>query len=116
MEISVQQMKLRQNAEFLSRLEYLMVTYAVTVLAEALATSNHTERSNYAKKVIAFTSEYAQRASTMIVSGINIISTTVHTPATGETQESTVTTATDAQFLSQVATLWNALAGIETGE
>lgn len=109
--VSVIQMKLRQQPEFLSRLEYLMVTQATVVLAEALNTPHHYDRLNYAKLVVSFPTEYSGKASTMVCGGINITSSTIYDEQTGVA----TCTATDAAFFAQVASMWNNLAGIETG-
>lgn len=110
LETSQKQMKLRSTPDFLQRLEYIMVTQASVVLAESNGTANHTERTNYAKLVLNFPTEYAQKASTLVSGGINVTSATTATP-NDDTGVATFTT-TDAALLSQVATLWNTLAGV----
>lgn len=110
-EPSTVQMNLAVQPAWLARLQYVLCVQALVVLAEALNTAKHASRLTYAQKVVAFPPEYAAKASPIVVGGINVTSAT-----TWDAQAQTaVNTTTDAALLSQVATFWNALAGIETG-
>jgi hypothetical protein len=102
------QMLLAKDAAFLTRLQYLMVQQARVVKAEDPATAQHAGRSNYATTVINNPYQAAMQGAPTIVGGPNVIGT-VTLEDTGP-----VTTASDAALLSQIATFWNALAGLDT--
>src|SRR5262245_18578125 len=106
---STLQMLLARDAAFLQRLQYLLVQQARVVKSEALATPQHTARSNYATTVINNPAGAATQAAVMIVGGVNVIGT-VTLENSGP-----VTTATDAALTSQIATFWTQLAGADTG-
>jgi hypothetical protein len=105
-------MKLARDVAFLDRLEYILVTQARVVLAETGVGSTHAARSNYSKLVVNFPQEYSRKAATLVVGGVNVIGTVTVLPGPPET---VTTTVTDAALLSQVATFWNTLASIDTG-
>src|SRR5262245_66405855 len=106
---SALQMTLAADADFLRRLAYLMTQAARVVKEEALSTPQHTARSNYATSVINNPTGAAQQAAVMIVGGTNLIGTTTLEDTGPETS------ATDGAILSQIATFWNALAGVDSG-
>jgi hypothetical protein len=70
----------------------------------------HAARANYAKLVVSQPAVQSSVGAVMVVGGTNLINETI----TG-TPPNVDTTATDAEILSQIATFWNALAGIDTG-
>lgn len=106
---SYTQMWLARDPAFLQRLQYLMVQHARTVKAEPPSTPGHQQRSQYASGVIASPQGQTAQAATMIVGGVNLANT-VEVNDNGP-----VTSATDGAILSQVATFWDALSGVETG-
>lgn len=106
---SYTQMWLARDAAFLTRLQYIMVQQARVVKAEPIDTPGHLARSNYATTVINNPAGTTQQAATMIVGGVNLIGT-VEVNDNGP-----VTSATDPAILSQVATFWDALAGVDSG-
>lgn len=107
------QMLLANDPGFQARLQYVMQQQARTVLAETSVGATHPARANYAKLVISYPSEYANKAAPMIVGGTNLLPPNATTTVNAD---GTVTTdCTDASLLSQVATFWNALAGIDSG-
>lgn len=122
---STTQMKLAEQVFFQHRVEYLMLQQARTVLAEPLATAKHAERANYARLIVRGNSDVLLRACRMLVGGTNLIGTVTVTPAVLDnpatptvneaTPELVTTSVTDAALLSQIATFWNAMAGVETG-
>lgn len=124
---STTQMKLAVNADFLARVQYSMVQQARVVLTETGVGATHAARANYAKLVIQFPSEYAAKAATMLVGGVNLIGTVTYTApvaavvnaqgviTTPAVAESVVTSVSDAALLSQIATFWNQLASIDSG-
>jgi hypothetical protein len=102
------QMALARDANFQIRLQYLLVQHARVVKSEATATPNHTARSNYATTVINSPQSAVVNAAVMVVGGVNVIGT-VTLEDSGP-----VTTATDPALLSQLATFWDALSGVDT--
>jgi hypothetical protein len=100
------QMTLAQDRNFLTRLSYLLVQQARVVMAEAPTTPGHTQRATYATLVINNPSGMTGPAAVTIVGGPNVIGT-VTLEDSGP-----VTTATDAALTSQIATYWDALAGV----
>ena len=102
------QMMLARDANFLTRLQYLLVQQARVVKDEPLNTPQHTARSNYATSVINNPAMTAPGAAVMVVGGPNLIGTVTLEDA------GPVTTATDAAITSQIATFWTALSGADT--
>lgn len=107
---STTQMQLVASALFLNRMQYLLVQQALVVLSEALATAHHAARARYAGVIVSQPASQAAIAAVMVVGGVNLTSEAI--TGSGATAD---TTATDAEMLSQIATFWNALAGIDTG-
>lgn len=105
---STLQMELARDPNFLTRLAYSMVQHARTVKAEPASTPGHAGRTAYATTVINNPTFAAQQASTMIVGGTNLIGTVTMEDA------GITTSVTDAALLSQIATFWDALAGLDT--
>ena len=105
---AVLQMQLAKDADFLVRLQYLLVQEARIVKGEPAATPAHIARSNYATSVINNPAGMAPSAAVMVVGGVNVIGT-VTLEDTGP-----VTTATDAALTSQIATFWTALSGADS--
>lgn len=103
------QMWLARDPAFLHRLQYSMAQQARVVKSEPTSTPNHAARSNYATTVINNPAGMAAQAATVIVGGVNLIGTIE------ATDNGPVTSATDPAILSQVATFWDALAGVDTG-
>ena len=106
---SVLQMTLSRDAIFLQRLQYILLMEARTVKAEPLTTPYHAQRSSYATSVLNNATMAAQQAAGTIVGGPNLIGTV------DITDNGVTTSATDGAILSQVATYWNVLAGVDTG-
>lgn len=106
---SVLQMQLAQDRIFLQRLQYIMLQHARTVKAEPQSTPHHLQRSTYASMVMNNAVMTTQQAAGMIVGGPNLIGTV------DVTDNGIVTSATDPAILSQVATYWDTLSGVDTG-
>lgn len=100
------QMLLAQDANWLKRLQYLLVQQARVVTDESADTPEHAARSSYARVVINNPAGAASGASVMVVGGPNLVGTVTLEDA------GPVTTASDAAVLSQIATFWNTLAGV----
>ena len=107
---STLQMQLARDPVFLNRLNYLMLTQARGVKEEAKETPFHYKRTTYASQVLSNSAMMVQQASFVIVGGVNIIGTV------SMTDNGVVTTVTDAELFSQVATFWNSLAGVDSAD
>lgn len=111
--VSSLQMKLATDAGFLQRVQYLLAQQARVVLTETGIGGTHAARATYAKSVLAAPAGQATVAAVVIVGGTNLLSPNATTTVNAN---GTVTTdATDAAILSQIATFWNQLAGIDSG-
>lgn len=106
---STDQMVLASSPVFLARIAYLAAQQARVVLSEAGIGGTHAKRAIYAGLVIANITSFAAVIAVTIVGGVNVIGTLTGTGLTADSS------ATDAALLSQIATFWNALAGIDTG-
>jgi hypothetical protein len=113
MSVSSDQMKLATTPDFIRQIEYLGLQQARVVLTETGIGTTHAARAAYAKSFIAAPSGVATVAAPVIVGGTNLLSpnatTTVNSDGTASTN------ATDAAILSQMATFWNQLSGIDSG-
>ena len=107
---STLQMMLAKDPAFINRLNYLMLQEARTVKEEAADTPYHQKRTSYASQVISNSQMMVLQAAYVIVGGVNLIGT-VELNDDGVT-----TTATDAEILSQIATFWNALSGVDSAD
>lgn len=107
---STLQMMLARDPAFLNRLNYLMLQHARTVKEEAKETAHHTKRTNYASQVLGNSQMMVQQAAYTIVGGVNLIGTV------DLNDDGVTTTATDAAILSQIATFWNVLAGVDSSD
>lgn len=110
MAVSTDQMALVSSSVFTARMQYLLVQQARVVLAETGVGGTHAARALYARTAIQFPPEYASKASVMVVGGINLTSKAITGVA-----PNVDSAATDAEILSQIATFWNQLAGIDSG-
>lgn len=90
----VVQDNLAHDSVFLQRIRVAMVTAATNIQAEDPGTTNHTNRSNYAKLVLNTPDGYMQAFSDAVVSNVAITS---------------ASTDSDLQFT--VNSLWNAMCG-----
>jgi hypothetical protein len=105
---STLQMMLAKDPAFLNRLNYLMLQNARNVKEEDGATPWHYKRTAYATNVLNSSQMIVAQAASTIVGGINILGTVELTDNGVETS------ATDAAIFSQIATFWNALAGVDS--
>lgn len=112
-EVSVKQMALTRDlgpGGFMERVTAMLARVASTVLTESGGTPYHQGRAFYAQKVAERANQMAQQAGPQIVMGINIIVSTTYDEAT----QTATCTATDPELESQITTLWNSLAGLDT--
>ncbi len=108
---SVTQMALTKSSTFLGRLQYLLASQAGVVLVETGVGTTHAQRAAFAKLCVSNPPAAAIAASTYIAGSTNVVGTVV----TNADPNLVDSSATDAAILSQVATSWNILAGIDTG-
>jgi len=112
-EVSVQQMALTRDTGpggFMERTQAMLAFCSSTVLSEPGATPYHAGRATYAQQVTKAPSQAAFVAGPQVVMGVNVVATTTYDEAT---KTSTCAIA-DLDLQSQILTLWNALAGLDT--
>ena len=103
------QAKLASDPIFLRRLGSLLSQEAQVVANEAPTTPEHDKRRQLAQAIITNPAGMATSLAPTICNATNLVAkdTTFNFEA-----DQTVTTATDAEIRSQIATLWNILAGV----
>ena len=112
-ETSVQQMALTRDigpGGFMERVTAMLARVAGVVLGEAGSTPYHQSRAFYAQRVVGTPQQMATQAGPQVVMGVNIVAATTYDEAT----KTSTCTAADIDLESQITTLWNALAGIDT--
>jgi hypothetical protein len=112
-EVSVQQMALTRDTGpggFMERIQAMLARVAGVVLSEPGTTPYHPYRAQYAQKVVNLPQQAATQAGPQVVMGVNVIAATTYDEAT---KTSTCSIA-DIDLESQITTLWNPLAGIDT--
>jgi hypothetical protein len=95
---------------FMERCTATMAYACNTILTEPANTDHHTGRASYAQRVTQNPQQAAYQAGPQIVMGVNVVNATVYDE---ETKTSTCTIA-DIDLQSQILTLWNSLAGLDT--
>lgn len=109
-EPTVAQMALTRNPEFMDRVTAMLAFVASGVLNESGQTPYHQGRAAYAQRVMHMPVQASTTAGPMVCMGINVKITTIYDE---ETKTSTCT-ATDPQLESQIVSLFNSLAGLDT--
>jgi hypothetical protein len=112
-EVSVQQMALTRDTGpggFMERVQAILAFACSTILGEPGTTPYHQPRAFYAQKVVATPQQAATIAGPQVVMGVNVVNTTTYDEAT----KTSVCTIADIDLQSQILTLWNSLAGIDT--
>jgi hypothetical protein len=107
---TTQQMALTRNYDFMERVTAIMAFACNTILTEPADTPYHDGRAYYAKQVVANPQNAAHQAGPQVVMGVNVVNATVYDEIT-KTSECTIA---DIDLQSQVLTLWNSLAGLDT--
>jgi len=102
-------MKLAADPNFLKRLTSLLVQEAEVTAGEPTTVENHEERRQLAQAIINNPSGMAASLAPTITNATNLIAanTTFNFEA-----DATETSATDGEIRSQIATLWNMMAGV----
>ena len=94
---------------FISRVAIVLCDVATSVLAETGIGDTHAARANYAQRVIQSPTATAQSAAPFLAQTPNVKGT-----ITLE-DNGVVTSVTDPALLAQIASSWDTLAGIDTG-
>lgn len=105
-------MALAHDSSFLDRIQYLMTQVALVVLAEINTTPSHPLRVQLSHQVLNNPALAASNASVAIVGSINLVA--ANTTINPGPPLIVTTDASDASILSQISTLWSALAGVST--
>lgn len=112
-ETSVQQMALTRDTlpgGFMERVTAMLAFVTSTILSEPGTTPYHQNRAQYAQKVVSNPQQAATLAGPQVVMGVNIVAATTY----DEVTKTSICTAADIDLQSQIVSLWNALAGIDT--
>jgi len=112
-ETSTKQMALTRSTEpggFMERVTAMLAFVTSTVLSEPGSTPYHQGRAFYAQQVVERPQQMATQAGPQVVMGVNVVAATTYDEAT---QVATCTIA-DIDLQSQIVTIWNALAGLDT--
>jgi hypothetical protein len=102
-------MALATDANFQRRLASLLASEAQVIAAESDTVPHHAERRQLAQAVITNPTAMAQAFGPTITNATNIVAATTSYNFEAAAIE---TSATDAEMRSQIATLWNVLAGV----
>ena len=103
------QAQLARDPNFLRRLESLLLSEAGVVAGEATSVTNHAQRRALAQAIITNPAGMTASLAPSICNATNL--TTANTTWDFEAGAA-LTDATDAAIRSQIATLWNILAGV----
>jgi hypothetical protein len=112
-EVSTQQMALTRDVGpggFMERVTAMLARVAGVVLAEPGTVAYHPNRAQYAQRVIQNPGMASTQAGPIVVMGVNVVAATTYNE---ETKTSTNTMA-DIDLESQITSMWNQLAGIDT--
>jgi hypothetical protein len=112
-DITVQQMALTRDTGpggFMERVTAMMAKVAGSTLTEAASVPYHMQRAFFAQKVVQNPSSASVQGGPQVVMGVNVIATTTY----DEQTKTSVCTIADIDLESQIETLWNSLAGIDT--
>ena len=103
------QSQLARDSNFLKRLESLLLSEAEVVAGESDTTEFHAQRRQLAQAIITNPTGMAQSLAPAICNATNLVAadTTFNFEAAA-----IETSADDAAIRSQIATLWNVLAGV----
>lgn len=94
---------------FIARVAEILCDEATTVLNEQGVGVTHEARAAYARRVIAGPPTAAQQAAPFLAQTTNVVGTITFE------DNGIQTSVTDPALLSQIASSWNVLSGIDTG-
>ena len=100
---------LGQDQTFIARVATTLADQATAVLAEQGVGATHAQRAAYANRVVGNPRDTAAAAAPYLAQTTNVVGTITFE------DNGVVTTVTDAALLSQVASSWDVLAGIDAG-
>jgi hypothetical protein len=112
-ETSVQQMALTRDNQpggFMERVQAMLAFSCSTVFSEPSSTAYHSSRALYAQRVVGNPRQAAELAGPQIVMGVNVVNATTY----DEVNKTSSCSIADIDLQSQILTLWNSLAGIDT--
>lgn len=112
-DITTQQMALTRDTGpggFMERVTAMLAQVTNDVLSEPASTAYHTQRAQYAQRVVMNPAAATSQAGPQIVMGVNVIASTTY----NESTKTSVCTIKDIDLQSQIMTLWNSLGGIDT--
>ena len=102
-------MTLAADPNFLKRFSALLLSEAQTIAVEPPATPNHDQRRQLAQAIITNPSGMAASLAPTITNATNVVAAeTTYNFEAGATE----TAASDAEIRSQIATLWDVMAGV----
>jgi hypothetical protein len=102
------QMALAHDPQFLNRVQFNLCVVALQIVNEPAGTTAHAQRRTYAAAVLGEPARAAVPAAVALVGAVNLMSETTSI----NPDLSVTTTASDAAIQSQLASLWNAFAGV----
>lgn len=103
------QSKLSSDANFLKRLSSLLLQEAGVVAAEPTDIPNHSQRRLLADRIINNPSVMSSQLSPTICNATNLVAADTSYNFEADCVE---TSASDGEIRSQIATLWNIMAGV----
>ena len=103
-----EQSALAADVNFQKRLSSLLVSEAIVVADEPEETPEHARRRALAQQIISQPAQMSFALAPTICNGTNLVAATTSYNFEGGAIE---TSATDAEIRSQIATLWNVMAG-----
>ena len=110
---SVKQMGLTRDTGpggFMERVTAMLARVAGVVLTEEGTTPYHQPRALYAQQVVRSPQLASTNAGPQVVMGVNIVAATTY----DEINKTSTCTAADIDLESQITTMWNQLAGLDT--
>lgn len=110
---SVQQMALTRDVGpggFMERVQAMLVFVTPTILTEPGTTAYHQPRAFYAQRVVQAPRQMAEQAGPMVSMSTNVVASTTY----DENTKIATCTIADIDLQSQLVSLWNSLAGIDT--
>jgi hypothetical protein len=94
----------------MERVQAILAFACSSILSEPGTIAYHQQRAYYAQQVVARPQQAATQAGPQVVMGVNVVSTTTY----DEIEKTSTCTIADIDLQSQILTLWNSLAGIDT--
>lgn len=107
------QMDLAQDRVFVQRVKLAMINTAITVSNESTGTTNHINRTAFAKACLNYPDQYAQLlAAGVAADAINFPATITRDGAGNVTSTNGATSGADAGIDGRLLNIWNNYAGL----